>query len=89
MGKCKSKEGTRVYLEKGDTVILQKLIQGMLINSGNDAGIAITEYLSGSYNVTTKLYITQSTQSNVLITLKDDGEFEMLYPSERLLFDIC
>ncbi|MBN8202711.1 D-alanyl-D-alanine carboxypeptidase (plasmid) [Cytobacillus firmus] len=41
-------EGTRVYLEEGETVNLQKLIQGMLINSGNDAGVAIAEHLSGS-----------------------------------------
>lgn len=55
---------------------MQKLIQGMLINSGNDAGVSIAEYLSESYNVTTKLYITQSTQSNVLITLKDGGDMK-------------
>lgn len=41
-------EGTRVYLEDGEQVPLKKLIQGLLINSGNDAGVAIAEHLSGS-----------------------------------------
>ncbi len=41
-------DGTRVYLEAGEQVSLKKLIQGMLINSGNDAGIAIAEHLDGS-----------------------------------------
>lgn len=41
-------EGTRVYLEIGEQVPLKKLIQGLVINSGNDAGVAIAEHLSGS-----------------------------------------
>lgn len=41
-------EGTTVFLEKGEEVTLKKLIQGLLINSGNDAGVAIAEHLSGS-----------------------------------------
>lgn len=41
-------EGTRVYLEEGEKVSLKKLVQGLLINSGNDAGVAIAEHLDGS-----------------------------------------
>ncbi|MGJ9458679.1 D-alanyl-D-alanine carboxypeptidase family protein [Oceanobacillus sp. CF4.6] len=41
-------EGTTVFLEEGEQVTLKKLIQGLVINSGNDAGIAIAEHLSGS-----------------------------------------
>ncbi|MFS0863616.1 D-alanyl-D-alanine carboxypeptidase family protein [Fredinandcohnia sp. 179-A 10B2 NHS] len=39
--------GTRVYLEPGEQVPLEKLVQGLLINSGNDAGVAIAEHLHG------------------------------------------
>ncbi|WP_235000443.1 D-alanyl-D-alanine carboxypeptidase family protein [Virgibacillus dakarensis] len=46
--KARNTEGTRVYLEKGEQVTLKKLLQGLLINSGNDAGVAIAEHLSGS-----------------------------------------
>lgn len=41
-------EGTRVYLLEGEKVTLLKLIQGMLINSGNDAAIAVAEHLDGN-----------------------------------------
>lgn len=41
-------EGTRVYLEVGEQVTLMKLIQGLLINSGNDAGVAIAEHMDQS-----------------------------------------
>lgn len=46
--KARSTGGTKVYLEEGERVTLEKLIQGLLINSGNDAGVAIAEHLSGS-----------------------------------------
>lgn len=40
--------GTRVYLLEGEKVPLKKLVQGLLINSGNDAGTAIAEFIDGS-----------------------------------------
>jgi D-alanyl-D-alanine carboxypeptidase (penicillin-binding protein 5/6) len=46
--KARNVEGTRVYLEPGETVTLHKLLQGLLINSGNDAGVAIAEHIDGS-----------------------------------------
>lgn len=46
--KARNVEGTRVYLEVGEQVPLKKLVQGLLINSGNDAGVAIAEHLGGS-----------------------------------------
>ena len=45
---ARNTDGTRVYLEEGEKVPLKKLIQGMLINSGNDAAVAIAEHLDGS-----------------------------------------
>lgn len=44
---ARSADGTKVYLEEGEQVTLKKLIQGLLINSGNDAGVAIAEHISG------------------------------------------
>ena len=46
--KARNTEGSKVFLEDGEQVSLKKLIQGLLINSGNDAGVAIAEHLSGS-----------------------------------------
>jgi serine-type D-Ala-D-Ala carboxypeptidase (penicillin-binding protein 5/6) len=41
-------EGTKVYLEEGEKTTLRHLIEGMLINSGNDAAAAIAEHLDGN-----------------------------------------
>ncbi|MFC4323571.1 D-alanyl-D-alanine carboxypeptidase family protein [Litchfieldia salsa] len=46
--RAREADGTRVYLEEGEVVPLKKLVQGLMINSGNDAGIAIAEHLGGS-----------------------------------------
>ena len=40
--------GTRVYLEEGEQVTLEKLLYGTMINSGNDAATAIAEHISGT-----------------------------------------
>lgn len=41
-------DGTTVFLAEGEEVSLGKLVKGLLINSGNDAGVAIAEHMSGS-----------------------------------------
>lgn len=46
--KARNTEGTRVYLEEGEQVTLEKLLLGLLVNSGNDAGMAVAEHISGS-----------------------------------------
>ncbi|WP_226577185.1 D-alanyl-D-alanine carboxypeptidase family protein [Halobacillus litoralis] len=40
--------GSSVYLMEDEQVQLKELVQGLLINSGNDAGVAIAEHMSGS-----------------------------------------
>ncbi|MDN4076125.1 D-alanyl-D-alanine carboxypeptidase family protein [Fictibacillus terranigra] len=40
-------DGTRVYLSEGEQLPLRKLVEGMMVNSGNDAAVAIAEYLTG------------------------------------------
>lgn len=46
--KARNVEGTRVYLAEGEKVTLEKLEYGLLMNSGNDAAIAIAEHMEGS-----------------------------------------
>ncbi|WP_408009046.1 D-alanyl-D-alanine carboxypeptidase family protein [Pseudalkalibacillus sp. A8] len=43
-----SAPGTQVYLVEGEEMTLRQLVQGLMINSGNDAAVAIAEHLSGS-----------------------------------------
>lgn len=57
-------DGTRVYLNPGEEVSLKKLIQGMLINSGNDAALAIAIHLDGSLDSYSK-NINDYLQTNI------------------------
>jgi D-alanyl-D-alanine carboxypeptidase/D-alanyl-D-alanine carboxypeptidase (penicillin-binding protein 5/6) len=45
---ARNQDGSRVYLLEGEKVTLEKLVQGLMINSGNDAGTAIAEHFDGS-----------------------------------------
>lgn len=41
-------EGSRMFIEPNMDVSLEQLIKGMVIQSGNDASVALAEYLAGS-----------------------------------------
>ncbi|WP_046173755.1 D-alanyl-D-alanine carboxypeptidase family protein [Domibacillus indicus] len=41
-------EGSSLYLEKGDKLTLEELVYGLMLRSGNDAAIAISEQVAGS-----------------------------------------
>ncbi|WP_201715116.1 D-alanyl-D-alanine carboxypeptidase family protein [Rossellomorea arthrocnemi] len=41
-------EGSTVYLAPGETLSLNQLLQGLMVNSGNDAAVAIAEHTEGS-----------------------------------------
>lgn len=71
-------EGTRVYLEEGEKVPLRKLIQGLLINSGNDAGVAIAEHLDGSVEQFAK---------NLNVYLAGIGTKDTVFKNPHGLFD--
>lgn len=43
-----SQEGSRVYLEEGDSARLGDIVCAMLLNSGNDAAVAAAEYVCES-----------------------------------------
>jgi len=40
--------GSRMFIEVGSTVTVNKLITGMIVQSGNDASVALAEYVAGS-----------------------------------------
>lgn len=41
-------EGSRMFLELGKKVQLEKLLRGLIIQSGNDAAVALSEHLAGN-----------------------------------------
>lgn len=40
--------GTSMYLQKGETLSMKQMLQGLMIRSGNDAAVAIAEHIDGS-----------------------------------------
>lgn len=41
-------EGSRMFLESGSSVSVHDLLQGIVIDSGNDASVALAEHIAGS-----------------------------------------
>ena len=41
-------EGSSIYLEPGEKIYMRDLIFGLMLNSGNDAAVAIAEHISGT-----------------------------------------
>lgn len=41
-------EGSAIYLQKGEKIKLEDLVYGLMLRSGNDAAVAIAEYVGGS-----------------------------------------
>ncbi|KPL59944.1 D-alanyl-D-alanine carboxypeptidase family protein [Rossellomorea vietnamensis] len=46
--KASRTEGSTVYLAAGETMSMEQLLQGLMVNSGNDAAVAIAEHTEGS-----------------------------------------
>ncbi|NLY70358.1 MAG: D-alanyl-D-alanine carboxypeptidase [Clostridiales bacterium] len=47
-GKASGVEGSSIYLEVGEKISYRDLLYGLMLRSGNDAAIAISEAISGS-----------------------------------------
>ncbi|HLR15048.1 MAG TPA: D-alanyl-D-alanine carboxypeptidase family protein [Bacillota bacterium] len=41
-------EGSSIYLEEGERMLMEDLVYGLMLRSGNDAAIAIAEHIGGS-----------------------------------------
>ena len=44
-------EGSRTFIDVGSTVSVEDLLQGMIVQSGNDASVALAEHVAGSEEV--------------------------------------
>lgn len=43
-------EGSSLYLKPGDKLTVEELVYGLMLRSGNDASVAIAEYIGGNYD---------------------------------------
>lgn len=50
-----NQEGSAAYIEAGDEVYMGDMLKGLMLNSGNDAAVAIAEHISGSVEEFAKL----------------------------------
>ncbi|WP_349407616.1 D-alanyl-D-alanine carboxypeptidase family protein [Pseudalkalibacillus sp. SCS-8] len=41
-------EGSSIYLKRGEKILLEDLVYGLMLRSGNDAAVAIAEHVGGS-----------------------------------------
>ncbi len=41
-------DGSKMFIQEGTTVRLEDLIYGMVVQSGNDASVALAEHVAGS-----------------------------------------
>jgi D-alanyl-D-alanine carboxypeptidase (penicillin-binding protein 5/6) len=46
--KASLQEGSSIYLKAGDKINMRDLLYGLMLNSGNDAAVAVAEHVSGS-----------------------------------------
>jgi D-alanyl-D-alanine carboxypeptidase (penicillin-binding protein 5/6) len=45
---ARDQDGSRMFVEVGTTVSVENLVQGMIVQSGNDATVALAEHVAGS-----------------------------------------
>ena len=62
-----SQEGSRMFLEKGSSISVADLLMGVVVQSGNDATVALAEHISGSEHAFADLMNEQA----VALGLKD------------------
>ncbi len=48
-------EGSRMFIKSGDIVDVEQLLKGMIIQSGNDASVALAEHIAGTENTFAQL----------------------------------
>jgi D-alanyl-D-alanine carboxypeptidase (penicillin-binding protein 5/6) len=60
-------EGSRMFVELGKKVPLESLLRGMIIQSGNDAAIALVEHLAGSEDA----FVQRMNQTAAELGMKD------------------
>ena len=53
--KAQNQEGSSIYLRTGDEIPVKDLLYGLMLNSGNDAAVALAEGVAGSCDVFCRL----------------------------------
>lgn len=70
---ARAQEGSRMFVDVGTQVSVENLIQGMIVQSGNDATVALAEYVAGSEPVFVDLMNQYAQQIGMAGTHFDDA----------------
>ncbi len=84
-------EGSSIYLAKGETLTLRELVYGLMLNSGNDAAVAIAFAVSGSVENFASLMNKKATEIGVKNTqfknpngLDEEGHYTTAYDLAKI-----
>ncbi|MFK8051554.1 MAG: D-alanyl-D-alanine carboxypeptidase family protein [Woeseiaceae bacterium] len=61
-------DGSRMFIEQGSKVSVENLLQGMIVQSGNDASVALAEYVAGTESVFAELMNTFAQELGMVST---------------------
>lgn len=62
-------DGANIYIEQGENILMQDLLYGMILRSGNDAAMTIARHTSGSVENFVKLMNEKARQLNLKNTI--------------------
>lgn len=84
-------EGSSLYLEKGDKMPLRELLTGMMMQSGNDATVAVAEHIAGSVPAFAKMMTEKAREIGAVGTnfvnahgLPDDNHYTTAHDLARI-----
>lgn len=61
-------EGSSIWLKEGEVLTMEELLYGMMLNSGNDACVAVAEHISGSVEKFAELMTRRAKEIGALHT---------------------
>lgn len=81
-----NQEGSSIYLRENDKIVMRDLVYGLMLNSGNDAAVAIAEHIGGSTDAFAKLMTAKAVEIGAVDTqfknpngLDADGHYTTAY----------
>ena len=81
-----SQEGSSIYLKTGDQILMEDLVYGMMLNSGNDAACAVAEHIGGNTEEFSKMMNEKAKEIGAKNTsfknsngLDEDGHYSTAY----------
>lgn len=85
-GNAAATPGSTMHLAEGETISLHDLLYGLLLNSGNDAAVAISEHIGGSIEAFANMMNEKALQLGALNTkfktphgLDEEGHYTTAY----------